>query len=282
MLTGTNLSVTRSDADGLSLFSGVDDAINRAFGITSHRHKSKFREVIEAIPKSFNDVDFVESVFQIMADNWERCVLQNRHKPPSAENWRWFDPKPNFDNANPSLEVVLERKLIKACLNFHREDWSNQVPVASGLTGPRSYKRKAIDLVHRRGPTAFDFVELKVGSDNPLYAAMEILQYGVVWLLSRRDRARLVYLGKAIIEANDVRLVVLAPEPFFEGRAVGKLGTLLNRGLAALGQKFAVTMGFCFQALPATLEWPGEYSPKELTTLLDARRCVSAWNKDPV
>jgi hypothetical protein len=271
MLTSTNLSATRSDARAMSLFSGVDDAINRAFEVASYRHRSKFREVIESPPKSFNGVDFVESIFQIIKENWESCVLNNGRKP-SAENWRWFHPKTALADHNSSAEVCLERALVDACLMAGRTVWSNQVPLASGLVDGSSYRRKAIDLVHRRGDRAFDLIELKVASDNPLYAAMEILQYGIAWLLSRRDRERLGYAGKPIIEADDVLLVVLAPEIYFENRDVRRIGKPLDRGLSVLGEKHGVKLGFQYQSFPSTFRGDFKYEAKELLAALDKRR----------
>jgi hypothetical protein len=270
MLTSTNLNTTQSDAAGLTLFSGVDDAINRAFGITSYHHRSKFREVIESPPKSFNGVSFVESVFQIINGNWESCVL-NKVRKPSAENWRWFEPKIALADNNRSAEVCLERALVNACLKAGRTDWSNQVPLAK-FVGKSSYSRKAIDLVHQRGAHAFDLIELKVASDNPLYAAMEILQYGLVWLVSRRDRERLGYAGKPIIEANDVLFVVLAPEVYFEKLDVGRVGKPLDRGLSVLGEKHGVRLGFQFQTFPSAFRGDFKYEAKDLLAALDKRR----------
>ena len=253
MITSTN---------GLSLFSGVDAAINNALEITSYRHKSKFREVIENPPKSFNGVNFVESIFKLIEENWESCVIGKARKP-SAENWRWLQPtKPPADR-NSSAEVCLERALVDVCLKAGRTDWSNQVPLAK-FVGQRSYGRKAIDLVHRRGERAFDLIELKVASDNPLYAAMEILQYGLVWFLSRRDKSKLDYTGNPIIEADDVRLVVLAPEPFFEGRDFRWLEKHLGDGLAALGEKQAIKLGFQFHAFPSPFRGKLKYEAKDL------------------
>jgi hypothetical protein len=45
--------------------------------------------------------------------------------------------------------VTLERALMRASVVAGRKDWSNQVPVVSGIAGARAYKRQAIDLVHR-------------------------------------------------------------------------------------------------------------------------------------
>ena len=271
MLSSTVLSAACSNAGGSSLFSGVDEAINRAFGITSYRHRSMFREVITSPPKSFNGVDFVDGIFKIIQENWESCVLSKGRKP-SGENWRWFHPKTALADHNSSAEVCLERALVDACLTAGRTDWSNQVPLASGLVDGSSYRRKAIDLVHQRNDQAFDLIELKVASDNPLYAAMEILQYGLVWLLSRRDRERLGYAGKAIIEAEDVLFVVLAPEIYFENRDVRRIGKPLDRGLSVLGEKHGVRLGFRFQSFPSAFRGDFKYEAKDLLTALDKRR----------
>jgi hypothetical protein len=174
--------------------------------------------------------------------------------------------------------VLLEKEIVRAYKESRRKDWSNQVPVASGLINATSYRRKAVDLVHQRAEAAFDLIELKVASNNPLYAAMEILENGLVWLLSRQNKAALGYIGNPIIEANDLRLVVLAPERFYEldkhldrpdPRIAHQIGKPLDRGLAALGKRHGVTLAFQFQVLPHTFDIKPPY--KSVLANLDQR-----------
>ena len=74
---------------------------------------------------------------------------------------------------NTSKEVLLERAIVKAM----GEDWSNQMPTASGVLGSHADKRSSVDLVWRKCPTSFTLMELKVDSDTPLFAAVECLFY---------------------------------------------------------------------------------------------------------
>ena len=82
-----------------------------------------------------------------------------------------------------------------------RVDWSNQVPIISGIAGSSAYKRRAVDLVRCLPDGGFNFVELKVASDTPLYAAIEVLNYGLLWLLSRETRVQLGYQSNPILDA---------------------------------------------------------------------------------
>lgn len=60
----------------------------------------------------------------------------------------------------------------------------------SRLVNERAQGRRAIDLVHRIAPGHFEFIELKTGSNTPLYAAFEILGYGLSWCLARQHPAQ--------------------------------------------------------------------------------------------
>jgi hypothetical protein len=158
----------------LSLFGGVDELVSNYFKIKSCRHWSALFELHRRGPSGFDGSAFVRNLLSQVSANWDRClaVLQ---RDPSTENWRWYDPKLRISPKNISPEVTLERAAVNGAAVQGRQDWSNQIPIASGLISGAKDRRRAIDLVHQRGPEAFDFLELKIGSDNPLYAAIEIL-----------------------------------------------------------------------------------------------------------
>jgi hypothetical protein len=86
-------------------------------------------------------------------------------RSPSEENWR-FKEKPDISPDSKLLEKTLEKTIARRC----GDDWVNQVPTASGLVGSGERQRN-LDLVHRLSETQYDLIELKVGSDTPLYAA---------------------------------------------------------------------------------------------------------------
>ncbi|RYD64480.1 MAG: hypothetical protein EOP84_32700 [Verrucomicrobiaceae bacterium] len=179
-------------------------------------------------------------------------------KPPSIQNWRWYDPRAEIAAHNTSPEVSLERAIVRDIKTSGRRDWSNQVPVASGIIAGSANSRRAIDLVHSTEPNRFEFVELKIGSDTPLYAAVEILQYGFIWLLSRRYQALLGYGGRTIVDATDIRLSVLAPADYYRGLDLSWLSGALNEGLRSLGERNDVQLEFAFEQFPARFKWPSE------------------------
>jgi hypothetical protein len=246
-----------------SLFRGVDDFVADFFRIANCSHRSAVRKLERAPPDNFDGSAFVAELFERVSANWRGCLAAREHhpsrRPPSEENWRWFEPKVHISERNESPEVTLERAAVRAALAQRRCDWSNQVPIASGLIAGGGGRRRAVDLVHQRGTDAFDFVELKVGSDNPLFATIEILQYGLVWLLSRRDRERLGYNGKPLLQASDVRLCVLAPATYYRDLNLSWLANGLAKGLAAVGQQNGgVRMSFGFKSFHLEFPWPDD------------------------
>ena len=257
----------------LSLFDDVDRLAADRLSIASIKHRSALQRLSADPPEAFDGVGFVRALFERVAENWLGCIGALAGLP-SRENWRWFDPKCDHAARNSSPEVTLERAIVSAARSQGRTDWSNQVPIASGMIAGGGDRRRAIDLVHRRGPDAFDFVELKVGSDNPLYAAVEILKYGFVWLLSREHHARLGYEGKLLIEASDVRLSVLAPHSYYNGLALDWLEAGLLRGVMALGaDRQEIRLSFAFEAFPVSFMWP-DPDPMAALLALDRRTGV--------
>ncbi len=106
------------------------------------------------------------------------------------------------------------------------------MPVASGLAGPSVGKRAVVDLVKRSGD-AYLFIELKVGSDTPLFAAIEILLYGVLFQWSKDNQHLLGYDAEdqPVLSAQEVSLIVLAPAAFYRNRSLTCLTDALNEGL---------------------------------------------------
>ncbi|WP_294042061.1 hypothetical protein [Sphingomonas sp.] len=240
--------------------------------IASIKHRSAIQGLSRMPPATFNGERFVRGLFGLVAENWLGCIGALT-RLPSHENWRWFDPKCDHADHNSSPEVTLERAIVRAARSQGREDWSNQVPIASGIIAGGGDRRRAIDLVHRRSLDAFDFVELKVGSDNALYAAVEILKYGFVWLLSREYRARLGYSDKLLVEASDVRLSVLAPHTYYSGLALDWFEAGLSQGVAALGaERQKVRLSFAFEAFPKSFVWPDTDLMAALSAIDDRTR----------
>jgi hypothetical protein len=162
-----------------SLIEGVEEAVCSALEIAGSRHVSVLRDL--QLPP---DLDFVRLIHRTIAHNHDRGnAAANRDR--SRENWRWQRLRTQIAPHNGGAEVKLERAIAAACEATRCCDWANRIPAASGLIAGAGDGRRAIDLVHRRGDRHFELIELKIASDTPLYAAVEIIGYGCLWLLAR-------------------------------------------------------------------------------------------------
>ena len=249
-----------------SLLEGVDAAICQRLGIRHLGHKSA---LLELSTRSAFPTGTVEATYSRIASNWQRCREAGTGSP-SAANWRWRVPQLAISEHNTSPEVRLERALIAACERLGRSDWSNQVPVASGVAGAKAERRRAIDLVHERSPGRFELVELKVGSDTPLYAAFEIIGYTCIWLLSRLEPPA---PDNPLLAAKEIDAVVLAPTAFYAPYQLETLRLQLDNDLQRLGREHGVGLSFRFDAFPDNLASP-PWTDQQLAHLVDARRSV--------
>lgn len=223
-----------------------------------YHHKRSCTALSKSPPDASAGGALVTAIFKRIQSN----LAQRPDRRPSSKNWtlRSTGPLASVETAlnNESDEVTLERAIVSAW----PDQWAYQMPVASGLFGPASDKRRAVDLIGLRGDGRFDFVELKLQSDTPLYAAMEILAYGLVYLASRIDAAKnLAYPdGKTlpVMAATTIDLIVLAPADYYKGYSLGWLQRSLKLGLARLLADEGVTgldMTFRFDQFPASFAW---------------------------
>jgi len=273
------------------ILEGTGPVIDRFFGVeqfgstTPHyKHKQSCLHISEQPLPALDSLALLEELYQIIEDNWQRS-RPFYSKPPSKENWRVMR-RPEIAPQNTSPEVTLERSIIKAT----EEHWVNQVPTSSGLTGPRYDKARNIDLAHNLGHGEWEFIELKVNSDTPLYAAMEILQYGLLYLFSRHHQDELCYrnASKIMLEASQIHLKVLAPSPYYipyqppQQYQLQWLEESLNEGLQRLvdGSLHApLQMDFQFDAFSPDFIWPlanGETDLDAIRAALRDRRPVYA------
>jgi len=132
-----------------------------------------------------------------------------------------------MSDRNTGPETILERDLI-SCVGTQL---SNQMPTSSGLIDSSADKRRAIDLVYRRSAASYEFIELKVDSDTPLYAAMELFRYFAIYLWSRRNAARLGYADLDVIKADRIDLRVLAPHDYYDACDFELLEQALSEGI---------------------------------------------------
>lgn len=229
-----------------SVLADVDNVINEALGLKNERFKYQHKKRCQLLSKGtrpdFDGKALIQKILAQVESNWHKGKSRSNN-----QNWRW-KKNPMMDPKNKSKEVDLERWIVQMTEN----DWVNQVPVASGLTRSAG-GRRAIDLVHRCRDKCYEFIELKVnaGGGTPLFAAMEILQYGVLYIFSRENASTLGYKQTEMLEATDIHLKVLAPANYYKGYDLSWLSKSINSGLAkflAQGER-GFKMDFKFESL---------------------------------
>lgn len=232
-------------------------------------------------PPDVDGAALADRLLDKVRTNW-RSGREARGKPPSRENWR-FRPVGTISRLNTSPEVTFERNFIATT----NGDWANQVPTASGILGTHTDKRRAIDLVRRCGNGVFEFIELKLGSDTPLYAGLELLEYGVLYAFARVEAEALQY-GQGfseILDADAIRLRVLAPAAYY--RYATRNGTvhqydlswldrLLNAATARLAARVepGLQMDFAFEAFPDDFTWPAKRDAGPYAASMMAQRAA--------
>ena len=193
----------------------------------------------------------IDEIHRKIEANWS---ISNYHKG-SEENWR-FEKQTNISDENLSPEVKIERAIVNIPEQVWADApyWANQVPTASGLVHPNADRSRKIDLVHKRGDRAYEFIELKVGSDTPLYAAMEILKYGVLYVFAR-EREEIfssAKKGHELLRAEKILLKVLAPATYYAEYDLSWLENCIKTGLDKFltQRKIKLEMDFEFSSLP--------------------------------
>jgi len=179
-------------------------------------------------------------------------------RPAGLSNWTLRQVE-EISEDNTSPEVILERRIVRTL----GKDWSNMIPVASGTYTEKRLGRASIDLAKVGGSTV-EFLELKIGSDNPFYAAMEIAAYALMWIQARADADDPNHFGyrkdgkrRPALEYDHVRWTVLAPQTtgdfqcFYDNRyALTPFESALAGGLNAVAKGrlgTQVSMAFSFQ-----------------------------------
>ncbi len=195
-VTGGGLHI----ADRRGILRGVGGVIEAALHLKhGYERKKSCRKLSGHRIENFNAGEFVSQIYKQLELNCaERLpTIRQSGKPPGPENWRWKPLTDFVSRETRGLEVPFERLIATVATlpktkEFDLRNWTNQMPVASGLTKEKEGGRR-IDLVHRcKGGDSYDFIELKTSgpddSDNPLHAAMEILIYGLAYVYSRAHR----------------------------------------------------------------------------------------------
>jgi len=228
----------------------VDEVIDNALRLQcKYKHKKSCLLLSRQPPARLDGKALIKEILKQVKSNW------HGGESTGTKNWRW-EKQPQIDTKNRSQEVRLERLIV----NTTNDDWVNQVPIASGLTRGGD-RRRAIDLAYRCGDGSYELIELKVDqkAGSPLFAAMEILQYGLLYVFYREhlktlEPKPLEAEKKKLLGAAAIHLKVLAPESYYKNRKdeeyrLGPLKKMINEGLETFlaGRKFGFKMDFEFQ-----------------------------------
>jgi len=244
----------------MSVLAGLDAIFDRHLGLEGigassphYRYRASALRLSAGRPVSFDAAQLLQEAYARLRLNLEASPRFAR-SGASPENWR-FEKKLGDSPHNKSPEVTLERAIVRAL----GDDWCNQVPAASGLWNAVADKRRAIDLVRRIGPQHFELIELKVASDTPLRAAVEIVQYGLLYILARDVHSEATKAAGHLLRAKEVHLRVLAPAAYYAPYALGWLEHDLDIGLRTLASQRiggSLLVSFSFDAFPDGFCWP--------------------------
>ena len=241
-----------------SIISGVNDIMERALGA-----RFKTKTGARNISASVDWTNLFDSALEKIAENWE--ARSDKERQPSSMNWTLRKQTPPTAEHNSSQEVVLERRIASL------ENWNCQIPTASGVMGSHTDKRRSIDLAHEASGGVYELIELKIASNNPADAAMEVLSYGLIYRFMRNilNLAALSPEQHGLLEAKTLRLVVLAPHQYYDGTYdLAAIQDGLNEALASQAEP---TMTFCFQRFPTDFDVMSE-DPQVLREALSARQ----------
>ncbi len=230
-----------------TIFEGVNNLIDQSLGVLDvgetaphYRHKACLKRLMVK-PQNFDACKLLNDIAGVLESNWQ----DNGRKRGSRENWRW-EKQLYISDRNASPEKQFEKAVVTKC----RSNWVNQVPTASGLTNSTEGRLCNIDLVHWLSNETCEFIELKYDSDTPLFAAFEILKYGLLYVFTRQHLNDLTVSPKTrLLAANNVHLRVVAPASYYINSRLVWLPVEVNH---ALNQRLANSdfrMDFKFESI---------------------------------
>jgi len=250
----------------------IDESLNIThIGKTPHYRHGKSCVSLDGPPSSFDAYSVICQVYDQIEQNFTHPDSVVHESGPSEQNWR-FEKIPNIAKNNKSMETTLEKTIAKLA----SLDWVNQVPTSSRVINSDSDKRRNVDLVHRLKTGFYEFIELKVKSDTPLFAAFEITINGLIYLVSRKNYQDQHLDGKKLLTAKEIILQTLAPRDYYARYKLDWLEKELNRGLSKFlleNFKGKLKMKFAFTSFPDSFNWPCEDG--ELLNALDNRSVVT-------
>jgi hypothetical protein len=150
-----------------------------------------------------------EQVYEQIRMNWVSNQAVERW--PSQSNWVLRIAPEFTQHPTQYLEKQLQKNIV---ILLQDEGWGNDVPTASGLLNDRG-RQMNIDLAHRI-PDGFEFIELKLDSNTPYEAALQILRYGAIYMLYRLEPELIKrFKGNQMMNAKHIVLEVLAPDRYY-------------------------------------------------------------------
>ena len=246
--------------EGLNLFNIGKDP--------QYQHK-KSCSIAEKHCATFDANEVVSRIYEQLVANLKNPDNRFYSEGPSKENWR-FEKKRDLGTHDPNKERGLEKAIVNLSdsANFRASDWVNQVPTSHLLITSTSGRNRNIDLVHKLvEEEEYEFIELKVESDTPMYAAFQIVISGLIYLMSRKfytsqyidsEEILKVIDSKKILKARKVHLKTLAPQDYYSDYSLSWLEDELNKGLEAfVSEKFNnIEIDFTFTSFPEKFVWP--------------------------
>ena len=212
---------------------GVGGILEKSFG--RYGTKTGARDYLGMLHQKEEIAACIEAVYKKISENYKKGSDSY-----SSQNWR-FTLEVKIDPRNASAEKVLEKGIAKSMYGSGAHSWANQVPVASGLSFHRRDTKRSIDLVHELGKGSYEFIELKVASNNPVYAAIEVLVYGIVYVFFRvggpetNRTAMKTDHDTRLLTANKVSLKAIAPSNYYQSYDKNQLRALADLFSDAVG-----------------------------------------------
>jgi hypothetical protein len=239
----------------MSILDGVNQIVDDELGVTEigrrphFTHQESCQRCSGHPPAGFDGGRLVDNIVCRLEQNWKDAGGKLAR---GKLNWHFRQARTlKLGGKHPRPEKTLEKYLAQLGL-----DWlANQVVTSSGVVD-RGDTGRNVDLVCRDGNPInreYRFIELKVDSDQPLYAAIECLGYGLVYVFSRIHAKDLGYDEKLeLMRAQIIHLRTLAPPEFYRDFDLRWLETALTDGLASLLRKRGVDlrMDFRFDKFP--------------------------------
>lgn len=116
-------------------------------------------------------------------------------------------------------------------------DLYREIPAASGVVDWDGHRNKLanLDIVREVAPAAeYEFIELKIASDTPEYAAATLVRYALLFVLARTQAPAALREARPILQATKVVLRVWAPPEYYDGFDGRRLQEAISDGLRIL------------------------------------------------